>query len=276
MKLITFIAINLEEPRMKIIPTTPFTDQRPGTSGLRKKTAEFMKDGYIQNFVQSIFDVLREDGTNFADQMLIIGGDGRYYNRVAIQIILRLAAANRFGRVMVGGGGILSTPAMSAVIRRRGALGGLILSASHNPGGIMGDFGIKFNTQNGGPAPETFTERVFQRTLEIDQYLWVDVPDVVIDHEHTESIMNTEVTVFDPLADYTALMQELFDFDALRTHLRSGFRIVFDGMHGSTICCAIFWRVVWVRPPVRLFAHCRSKISAEAIRTQTWCTRRIW
>ena len=220
---------------MKTIPTTPFAGQEPGTSGLRKKTAEFMKDGYIQNFVQSIFDVLRQDTpAGFSGETLVLGGDGRYYNRVAIQIILRLAVANGFGRLMIARGGILSTPAMSAVIRRRKALGGLILSASHNPGGIMADFGIKYNTHNGGPAPEALTERFFHQTLRIDHYLWEDVPDVNIDGDGAYQVFDTEVTVFDPLADYTALMQELFDFEALRSHFRSGFRMLFDGMHGAT------------------------------------------
>jgi phosphoglucomutase len=218
---------------VKILPTTPFSDQRPGTSGLRKKTREFMQPRYVENFIQSIFDVLRED-RELSGKTLIVGGDGRFYNRAAIRIILPIAAANGFGRIMVGRGGILSTPAMSAVIRRQSALGGLILSASHNPGGIDADFGIKYNAENGGPAPEALTERFFHRTLKIDRYLWTDVPEIDIDREGAYKIEGTDVLVIDPLADYTALMQELFDFEALRTLFRSGFRMLFDGMHGAT------------------------------------------
>src|SRR5262245_62140898 len=157
---------------IQFIPTTPFSDQRPGTSGLRKKTRVFMKPHYLENFVQSVFNAVREEAeADFRQQTLVVGGDGRYYNRAAIQTILRLAAANGFGRVLVGRGGLLSTPAASAVIRRRGATGGLILSASHNPGGIEEDFGIKYNIRNGGPAPEAVTERIYQQTLAINEYL---------------------------------------------------------------------------------------------------------
>src|SRR5215213_8884652 len=156
---------------MRTVETTPFTDQRPGTSGLRKKTRVFMQPNYLENFVQSVFDTVREDTPGgFAGETLVVGGDGRYHNREAIQTILRMAAANGFGRVLVGRGGILSTPAVSAIIRRQQALGGLVLSASHNPGGKDADFGIKYNVRNGGPAPEAVTERIYRRTLEIDEY----------------------------------------------------------------------------------------------------------
>jgi phosphoglucomutase len=217
------------------VPTSPFRDQRPGTSGLRKKTREFTQPNYLENFVQSVFDAIRaESAADFRAHTLVAGGDGRYYNRPAIQTIIRIAAGNGFARVLVAREGILSTPAMSAVIRRRKALGGLILSASHNPGGPDEDFGIKYNIQNGGPAPEQVTERIFQETLKIDRFLWVDSPDVDIDREGTLKIGGTEVVVFDPLADYTALMEELFDFELLRAHFRSGFRMLFDAMHGAT------------------------------------------
>jgi len=215
--------------------TTPFRDQRPGTSGLRKKTREFMQPNYLENFVQSVFDAIRaESGADFDKKTLVVGGDGRYHNRPAIQTIIRIAAGNGFGRVLVARGGILSTPAMSAVIRRREALGGLVLSASHNPGGPDADFGIKYNVQNGGPAPEPVTERIFRETLKIERYFTVDIPEVDIDREDSVQIGGTEVVVFDPLADYTALMEELFDFEVLRTHFRSGFRMLFDAMHGAT------------------------------------------
>ncbi|MGH9841496.1 MAG: alpha-D-glucose phosphate-specific phosphoglucomutase [Blastocatellia bacterium] len=223
---------------MKTIATTPFSDQRPGTSGLRKKTRVFMQPHYLENFVQSVFNAVREEaGEDFQRQTLVVGGDGRYYNRAAIQTILRMAAANGFGRVLVGRGGLLSTPAMSAVIRRRGALGGLVLSASHNPGGIEEDFGIKYNIRNGGPAPEAVTERIYQETLAIGEYRTMDpldAADADLDREGGFSIGDTEVVVFDPLTDYTALMEELFDFDALRGLFRGGFRMLFDAMHAVT------------------------------------------
>ncbi len=220
---------------MKTISTTPFSDQRPGTSGLRKKTRVFMEPHYLENFVQSVFDAVREEaGGSFAGQLLIVGGDGRYYNRAAVQTILRMAAANGFGRVMVGQGGLLSTPAMSAVIRRRGAMGGLVLSASHNAGGIDEDFGIKYNIRNGGPAPEGVTERIYQRTLAISEYRTLETPDIDLDRIGVSTLGDTEITIFDPLEDYTALMEELFDFNALRGLFAGGFRMLFDAMSAVT------------------------------------------
>ncbi|HEV8145331.1 MAG TPA: alpha-D-glucose phosphate-specific phosphoglucomutase [Bryobacteraceae bacterium] len=220
---------------MTQISTTPFDDQRPGTSGLRKKTRVFLQPRYLENFVQSVFDALRDDpAVDFTRATLVVGGDGRYHNRAAIQTILRIAAANGFARVLVARDGILSTPAMSAVIRRRSTLGGLVLSASHNPGGIDADFGIKYNATNGGPAPESLTERIYGKTKEINRYLWIDAPDLDLAREATTRIDATEIAVIDPLTDYVALMQELFDFDALRSLFRGGFRMFFDAMHGST------------------------------------------
>jgi len=215
---------------MRTIPTTPFQDQRPGTSGLRKKTRQFSQPHYVENFVQSIFDVLPDR----IGRALVVGGDGRYFNRPAIQTIVRMAAANGFSSVLVARGGILSTPAMSAVIRKRGALGGLILSASHNPGGPDGDFGIKYNGANGGPAPEWLTEKIYRRTLEIDRYLMAGHADIDLDREAVFDIGGANVVVFNPLDDYTELMQQLFDFDALRAYLASGPRMLFDAMHGAT------------------------------------------
>ncbi|MDX2033015.1 MAG: alpha-D-glucose phosphate-specific phosphoglucomutase [Blastocatellia bacterium] len=220
---------------MRTISTTPFSDQRPGTSGLRKKTRVFMQPHYLENFVQSVFNALREEPEiDFSRETLVVGGDGRYHNRAAIQTILRMAAANGFARVLVARGGLLSTPAMSAVIRRRGALGGLVLSASHNAGGINADFGIKYNIRNGGPAPEAVTERIFQQTRAIAEYWTTDAPEIDLDAEGGRTIGATEVEVFDPLADYTAVMEELFDFDALRAFLGSGFRMLFDAMSAVT------------------------------------------
>jgi phosphoglucomutase len=217
------------------IATTPFPGQRPGTSGLRKKTRVFMQPHYVENFVQSVFNAVQEiSHAGFHQETLIVGGDGRYYNQTAIQTIVRMAAANGFGRVEVGRGGILSTPAMSAVIRRRGALGGLLLTASHNPGGSDADFGIKYNTRNGGPAPESVTEQIYAHTRKLSRYLALTTPDIDLEREGTVTVGDAQVTVFDPLADYTALMEEIFDFEALRALFRGGFQMVFDAMHGVT------------------------------------------
>jgi phosphoglucomutase len=220
---------------MKTISTTPFQDQRPGTSGLRKKTRVFMQPNYLENFVQAVFNTVRETtGEGFKGETLVVGGDGRYYNRTATQIILRMAAANGFGRVLVGRGGLMSTPAVSATIRRRNALGGLVLSASHNPGGIDEDFGIKYNIRNGGPAPESITERIYEETLKIRQYVTLDHPDIDLEREGSIRLAETEVVIIDFLTDYTAVMEELFDFEALRALFISGFRMQFDAMHAIT------------------------------------------
>ena len=207
-------------------PTTPFAGQQPGTSGLRKKVGVFQQPAYLENFVQALFDSL--EGT--AGQTLVLGGDGRYHNRHAVQVILRMAAAHGFGRVLLGCGGILSTPALSCVVRKYGAYGGIVLSASHNPGGPDGDFGIKYNVGNGGPAPEKVTEAVFARTKTITQYRESDEPDIDIDVPGFLRIEQMEVEVIDPVADYAALMQECFDFDAIRRLFAGGFRMRFDAM----------------------------------------------
>jgi phosphoglucomutase len=220
---------------VQTIATTPFEGQRPGTSGLRKKTRDFMQPHFVENFIQSVLDVVRETaGGDLRGELLVVGGDGRYYNRVAIQTIVRMAAANGFGRVQIGCQGILSTPAMSAVIRRQGALGGLVLSASHNPGGIDGDFGIKYNVRNGGPAPENVTEQIYARSRQISRFFILQAPDIDLDRVHTTTLGETQVTVFDPLLDYTTLMKEVFDFGALQALFRKGFRMAFDAMNGVT------------------------------------------
>ena len=220
---------------MKTVQTTPFSDQRPGTSGLRKKTRVFMQPNYVENFVQAVFNTVREDTkSGFSTETLVVGGDGRYYNRAATQTILRLAAANGFGRVLVGRECLLSTPAVSAVIRRREALGGLVLSASHNSGGVDADFGIKYNVRNGGPAPESITSRIYEQTLKITDYLTLDHPDVDVGHDGSFQLGETEVVVIDPLADYTAVMEELFDFQSLRALFESGFQMQFDAMNAVT------------------------------------------
>jgi phosphoglucomutase len=212
------------------IATTPFTDQKPGTSGLRKKVPVFQQPGYLENFVQSIFDSLE----GFAGKTLVIGGDGRFYNREAIQIAIRMAAANGFGTILIGRGGILSTPAASHVIRKYGAFGGIILSASHNPGGPTEDFGIKYNIQNGGPAPEKITDAIFARSKTISRYLTLDAPDVDLDKDGDTRVGDAVVRIIDPVADYAELMGSLFDFAAIREMIDGGFRIAFDAMSAVT------------------------------------------
>lgn len=215
---------------IRIVPTTPFPDQRPGTSGLRKKVVVFQQPGYLENFLQAVF----EGASDRAGGLLVVGGDGRFFNREAIQTTLRMAAANGFGRVVVGRGGILSTPAASHMIRLRKAVGGVVLSASHNPGGPQGDFGVKFNVANGGPAPEAFTEAAYARSKVLTSYRIVDAPDVDIDRIGVTRLHETLVEVVDPVADYQALMETLFDFDRIRDLFRSGFRFRFDAMGAVT------------------------------------------
>lgn len=220
---------------MKTVKTTPFEGQKPGTSGLRKKTRVFLQPNYVENFVQSVFNTVREDlGSGFENETLVVGGDGRYYNRTAAQIILKMAAANGVGRVLIGQSALLSTPAVSAVIRRRSALGGLVLSASHNAGGIDEDFGIKYNVRNGGPAPENITQRIYEHTLKISEYYTLDHPDLDIDQEGSVKLENTEIVVINSLEDYTAICEEIFDFVALSDLFKSGFRMQFDAMHAVT------------------------------------------
>jgi phosphoglucomutase len=212
------------------VKTTPYMDQKPGTSGLRKKVPVFQQKNYAENFIQSVFDSL--DG--FAGKTLVLGGDGRFYNREVIQIAIKMAAANGFGKVLVGQGGILSTPAASNVIRKYGAFGGLILSASHNPGGPHEDFGIKYNSGNGGPAPEKMTDAIFARSKVIDQYHIADAPDLDLDRLGTFEVAGMIVEVIDPVADYQELMASLFDFPALKAMFASGFTMRFDAMSAVT------------------------------------------
>jgi len=212
------------------VATTPFEGQKPGTSGLRKKVPVFQQPHYAENFIQSIFDCLE----GFAGQTLVIGGDGRYYNPQVIQTAIRMAAANGFGRVMVGQNGLLSTPAASHLIRKYRAFGGIILSASHNPGGPEGDFGIKYNAGNGGPAPEKLTDEIFARSKAIRSYRITDTPDVDLAHIGETKVGNMTVAVVDPVTDYAELMQTLFDFDAIRDLIRSGFTMKFDAMGAIT------------------------------------------
>ncbi|HEY0842495.1 alpha-D-glucose phosphate-specific phosphoglucomutase, partial [Methylotenera sp.] len=223
---------------MKIIvtPTQPYSDQKPGTSGLRKKVKIFQQAHYLENFVQSLFDTLTVPN----NAVLVVGGDGRYHNRQAIQTIISMAAANGFARVLVGQGGILSTPAASHVIRKYKTFGGMVLSASHNQGGIHGDFGIKYNIGNGGPAPEKITDEVFAKSKVIAEYKISDLPQVNIDTIGETQFAGLTagqtftVQVIDAVQDYADLMQSLFDFKAIKQLLATGFEMKFDAMHAVT------------------------------------------
>lgn len=222
--------------QVNIVNTTAFSDQKPGTSGLRKKVKIFQQPHYLENFVQSFFDTL----TVPINATLVLGGDGRYHNRQAIQTIIKMAAANGFSRVLVGQAGILSTPAASHVIRKYQTFGGMVLSASHNQGGINGDFGIKYNIGNGGPAPEKITDEVFARSKAITQYKIADFSEVDIDKIGETKLAGLKpgevftVQVIDAVEDYADLMQSLFDFSAIKALLASGFEIKFDAMHAVT------------------------------------------
>jgi phosphoglucomutase len=219
---------------IQTIPTQPFAGQRPGTSGLRKKVTVFTQPRYLENFVQALLDVLNTGATEghaLHGQTLVLGGDGRFFNRTAVQIILKLAAANGVARVLLGQGGILSTPAVSAVIRRRQAFGGIVLSASHNPGGPEGDFGIKYNAGNGGPANEALTEAVYARTQGLSELRQSDSPDIDLDRLGLQHVEQMQVEVIDPVADYAAVMRELFDFELLRGMFQRGFTLRVDAMN---------------------------------------------
>ncbi len=210
--------------------TQPFLDQKPGTSGLRKKVKVFAQANYLENFVQSIFDSI----TIPKSATLTLGGDGRFYNKTAIQTIIKMAVANGFAKVIVGQGGILSTPAASHIIRKYETLGGIILSASHNPAGPTEDFGIKYNTANGGPAPEKITEAIFEKSKNISQYKIADFADVNIEDIGETQVDNFIVQVINPVSDYADLMASMFNFSAINALLKTGFKLKFDGMHAVT------------------------------------------
>ena len=216
---------------MTSVATTPYTGQKPGTSGLRKKVSVFQQTHYLENFVQSIFN----EATELKGGLMILGGDGRYYNTHAIQTILKMAAAFGVKKVMVGENGLLSTPAVSCLIRKYKAAGGIILSASHNPGGVDGDFGIKFNTANGGPAPTLFTDAVYERSKSINEYQIAEADDIDLNHQHSCSIGNMHIEVIDSVADYADLMEHLFDFKKIKLLFTSGLlSMCFDAMHAVT------------------------------------------
>ncbi|CAD6877247.1 Phosphoglucomutase (EC 5.4.2.2) [Methylomonas albis] len=214
-----------------ITKTTPYDDQKPGTSGLRKKVKVFQQPKYLENFVQSIFDCLED----FQGQTLVIGGDGRYFNRKAIQIIIKMAAANGFGELIIGQGGLLSTPAASNIIRKYNAFGGIVLSASHNPGGPEEDFGIKYNVGNGGPAPEKFTDKLYENTKTITGYKKARFGDVDLDKIGNVEKNGVNIRIIDSVADYAELMAKIFDFDLLKQSIHNGFiTLRFDAMHAIT------------------------------------------
>ena len=221
---------NTKPIKVQPVKTQPFTDQKPGTSGLRKKVQHFKQMDYLQNFVQSIFNCLPE----LAGSTLVVGGDGRYFNRESIQIILRMAAANRVKKVILGQGGVLSTPAASHLIRKNKALGGIILSASHNPGGMNGDFGIKYNISNGGPAPEEFTDAVFAETKKISEYHIAPIKGIPLDLIGSYTLEKMTIEIIDSVDDYAQLMTELFDFDKIKAHMADNFEICFDAMYAVT------------------------------------------
>ncbi len=215
---------------MTVISTTPFAGQKMGTSGIRKTVKTFTQVGYLENFIQSVFDAV----PTLREAVLIIGGDGRFYNDVAIQIILRMAAANGVARVIVGAGGIMSTPACSHLIRRNSAAGGFVLSASHNPGGPDGDFGIKLNLANGGPAPESVTAAIYAKTQGQTRYKIGTTPDIDLSKIGEQSLGAMRVDIIDPVADYLSLMESLFDFPAIKAMIKGGFTLQFDAMHAVT------------------------------------------
>jgi phosphoglucomutase len=213
------------------VPTQPYSGQKPGTSGLRKSVKDFQQPGYLENFVQSIFNAIAP----CKGKTLVIGGDGRFFNLEAIQIIIRMAAANGFSKLLIGQDGILSTPALSCIIRKHGANGGIVLSASHNPGGPEGDFGIKFNSENGGPATEKLTDAIYGYTESIDHYLSCQSDILELGQIGHLQIGETEVEVIDSVIDYAELMASIFDFNLIGAMLSDGkFRMCFDAMHAVT------------------------------------------
>jgi phosphoglucomutase len=217
--------------QIKTYNTTPYDDQKPGTSGLRKKVRVFQQSAYLENFVQAIFNSLDD----FQGKSLVLGGDGRYFNRQAIQIIIKIAAANGIGELIIGQGGLLSTPAASNIIRKYQAFGGIVLSASHNPGGPDEDFGIKYNVSNGGPAPEKFTDALYQNTKTISEYHLAEIDDVNLDQIADIQLDGLTIRIIDSVADYAQLMTEIFDFKLIRDSIAAGLiSLRFDAMHAIT------------------------------------------
>ncbi|MCP5265882.1 MAG: alpha-D-glucose phosphate-specific phosphoglucomutase [Burkholderiaceae bacterium] len=214
--------------------STAFDDQKPGTSGLRKKVRVFQRPHYLENFVSAIFAAIGRPGTGVQGMRLVVGGDGRFHNDQAVQTIVKMAVAAGIAELIVGRDGILSTPAASCVIRKYGTDGGIVLSASHNPAGPDADFGIKFNVPNGGPAPEAVTERIYAQTRRVDGYAIAAIDDIDISRAGTQTLGSTAIRVIDPVDDYLELMRSLFDFDAIRALFANGFRLRFDALSAVT------------------------------------------
>lgn len=215
---------------MITVPTTPFAEQKPGTSGLRKKVAVMARPHYVENFLQAIFNSVSDTGSG----LLVVGGDGRYYNREVIRKVVSIAAANGVRRLIIGRDGLLSTPAVSNLIRREGAFGGIILSASHNPGGPEGDFGIKFNAANGGPAPQAMTDAIYSETLALARYRVAETPEIDLSRTGRVEIGGMSVEIVDPVAAYAELMESLFDFRTISELFATGFSMCFDAMNAVT------------------------------------------
>ncbi|KAI5120434.1 hypothetical protein M0805_009896 [Coniferiporia weirii] len=217
--------------QVKEITTKPFDGQKPGTSGLRKRVKVFQQEHYTENFVQAILDSVEPKG-----QTLVIGGDGRYFSPEAVQTILKIASANGVAKLIIGKDGILSTPAASNVIRKYKAYGGILLTASHNPGGPNNDFGIKYNVSNGGPAPENVTDKIFQRTKEIKSYRVLELPPIDLSKVGSSKYGSTDVEIIDSVSDYLELLEGIFDFALIKSFLQNtpDFRVLFDGLNGVT------------------------------------------
>ncbi|KAL1550795.1 phosphoglucomutase (alpha-D-glucose-1,6-bisphosphate-dependent) [Salvia divinorum] len=222
-----------QQLKIKSVPTQPIEGQKTGTSGLRKKVKEFMQENSLANWIQALFDSLPPE--DYKNGALVLGGDGRYFNKEAAQIIIKIAAGNGVGKILVSKDGILSTPAVSAVIRRREANGGFIMSASHNPGGPEYDWGIKFNYSSGQPAPESITDKIYGNTLSISEIKVADILDINLSQLGATNCGPFSVEVIDPVADYLELLEQVFDFSLVRSLiLRPDFRFTFDAMHAVT------------------------------------------
>ncbi|KAF8634577.1 hypothetical protein AX17_004167 [Amanita inopinata Kibby_2008] len=219
-------------PSVKEVPTKPYEGQKPGTSGLRKRVKVFQQENYTENFVQSIFDSI-----DAKDATIVVGGDGRFFSPEAIQTILKIGSANGVGRFIIGKDGILSTPAASNVIRKYKAYGGILLTASHNPGGPNNDFGIKYNVSNGGPAPENVTNKIYEKTKTIQSYKIIDAPTPSLSKTGEYTFGPSKVSIIDSVNDYLLLLESIFDFPLIKSFLethKSDFRVLFDGLHGVT------------------------------------------
>lgn len=215
---------------IKIVATTPYTDQKMGTAGLRRKSQTVLQPNYVENFMQSIFNVIGD----LKGKTFVVGGDGRFYNDTAIQKIIKMAAANGAAKLIVGQNGFMSTPAGSNVILKNKADGGFILSASHNPGGKSGDFGIKYSNASGGQIPSSVSDKIYQETLNIKEYKICDIEDVDLSRLGTQEVCSMQIEVIDPVKDYVEMMQQIFDFAAIRRLFENGFTMRFDAMNAVT------------------------------------------